>query len=65
MFSDDALDIIVWLFWMCLRVGIALLCLLTIQTIIHWHGYWIPFNHLLIAGAAAIVATRMLIPWRD
>lgn len=63
--NDDEIAIYAWLFWAAVRVFITLACLYTIQTVIHWHGYWIPFSHLMLVGAAALIAVRMMSPWKD
>lgn len=63
--NDDEAAIYAWLLIAMVRVVITLACLFTIQTVIHWHGYWIPFHHLLLVGAATLIGIRMMSPWKD
>lgn len=56
---------LIYILWIGVRVVIALACLYTIQTVIHWHGYWIPFSHMVIIGIVALIAIRMMLPWNN
>ncbi len=48
--------------WYCIRIVVTLLCVWTIQNVVHKDGYYIKFNTLLICAALVIVGVRFWMP---
>lgn len=51
----------VW--WATWRLAVSLVCLLTIQNVIHQEGYRVEFSTLLVTGACAILGIRIWMPF--
>ena len=48
--------------WFVIRCVVTLLCMWTVQAIMHQEGYHIEFQNILYGGAAIIVAVRFWMP---
>jgi hypothetical protein len=48
--------------WFCIRCAVTLVCIWTIQNIIHQEGYYIEFKLLLVSAVCLIVGVRMWMP---
>jgi hypothetical protein len=51
-----------WVMWFALRAVVTLVCIYSIQNLIHQEGYRVEFSTLLLASICAIVAIRMWMP---
>jgi hypothetical protein len=51
-----------WIVWFTVRAAITLVCIWTVQNLIHQEGYRVEFSTLLLASICAIVAIRMWMP---
>ncbi len=51
-----------WVIWITIRVAVTLVCILTLQNVIHAEGYRVEFYTLVIAAVCVIVAVRMWMP---
>lgn len=51
-----------WILWFMIRAAVTLVCVYTVQNLIHQEGYRVEFGTLLLASICAIIAIRMWMP---
>jgi hypothetical protein len=51
-----------WIIWISWRIIVTLLCVASIQNVIHREGYLIDFNVLLVGAILLIVGVRIWMP---
>lgn len=51
-----------WVWWIVWRLAVSLVCLYTIQNVIHQEGYYVEYPTLLVSGFCAVVGVRIWMP---